>query len=342
MRPFPIPVSEGCEFGKPPDAITRGACRVARNSFYEPESDTLHQLWWRSQFGTLQSNQTPKGISAVRFRNGNRFIVGAAGNKIVQAPMGETGTFTVLKTLASQLGDATFQYNNDDDHLYIMDGVNAPQVWDGVSGATRDMGLRAPTSPLVISLLSNAQTTYAIGSTFQYLITEFDSVNDVESGPGPVGVTAISATGQTIKIALPAKLNASADTFRLYRTQAGGSVWFRMAEFPATLSFYYDGANTDGGTPAQQNTDQYPFVTLDDLFLSALPVMPMVGEPLQNNYVTVNGSIPIGDIALFFQGCLLIAGVDDFPQHVYYSLPGLPECFSPVYFLNESSAAASR
>jgi hypothetical protein len=337
LRPYPIPVSEGCEYGKPPDTISRGALRIARNYFYEPENPTLVQYPWRSLFGTMQSGKTPAGLSVVRFRSGSRFLMGAAGTKIVQAPLGTTGTFQVLKTLTQQVGRMDFAYYNLTDRLYMTDGVNPPQVWNGVSGSTRDMGLNAPTTAMTSALVSNADTTYQVGDTFSYVMSEYDSVNVVESGPGPVIVVSLTTNGQTVRLNLPAALNVETTHLNIYRTQAGGTVWYFLARVPIGTLRYYDGQDTEALGNGSDNLTQYGFATMDDLFISGRQVMPMIGEPLQNNYVTQNGVPPLGDMATIFQDCLCISGVPAFPQHIYYSLPFLPESFSPVYFLAEEN-----
>lgn len=334
MRPVPIRTDQGVNMGTPPDVLKPGELRFARNSYYRPESNSLRKIWGRSIFGSLGS--AVAGLEFIQFRTAGAYLIGAAGNILATAPVGTTGSFTTRKTLSSPAGRMEAAYYNGTDRAYIFDAINTPQVWSG-SGDTRDLGLLSPNAPSV-SLLANAATLYPTGTTFQYALTEYDPTNDVESAPSSVVVKASTATGDTFKLTLPARVN-TVTKFRIYRSQDGGSVFYLLAEIASqtVTSFYYDGTNTDAGAPASTNNAVWGFDTVDDIFLSTRPTLPMVGSPLAGNYITVNGRVPNGDILVMFENSLCVGGVPGFPQDLYYSQPDKPEQFSPVHFLREEN-----
>jgi len=260
-----------------------------------------------------------------------------AGSTLATAPLGATGAFTSVQTLAAPAGLMEAVYYGGTNLAYIVDGINAPQVWSG-SGSTRPLGLSSPTVAPTVTILGNAATNYPLGTTFAYCYTEYDSVNIVESGPSPVAQNQTTVLGDTEKVVLAATVNAGANKYRLYRTQTGGTVFFRLAEFATSITQYYDGSNTEGAAANRtDNTAQWGFKTVDDQFLSTQPPMPMLGAPLQGNYITTNSRPPVGNIAVIFESSLCISGIPSFPQDIYYSLPDSPEQFSPIYFLREEN-----
>ena len=323
--------------GEAPDGLKPGELRLARNSYYRPESTNLRKIWGRSLFGSVFPGVAVAGLEFIQFRSAGAFLIGAAGTTLATAPVGTTGSFTSRKTLASTAGRMEAAYYNGSDRAYIFDGVNTPQVWSG-SGNTRDLGLTSPGAPTV-ALLANGATLYPTGATFQYAFTEYDLTNDAESAPSTVVTSASTAAGDTRKLTIPARVNSGAK-FRVYRTQDGGAVFHLLAEIAGqtVTSYYYDGTNTDAGSPASTNNAVWGFDSVDDTFLSTRPTLPMVGSPLAGNYITVNGTIPNGNIITMFENSLLVAGIPSFPQDIYYSQPDKPEQFSPVHFLREENA----
>lgn len=340
MRPIEIPLDQGVELGGAPDRLTPGALQIGRNVFYEPESSTLRRLWGRSLFGTIAAARIT-GLDFASFRNGNKFLIGTAGTTLATAPVGPTGVFTSRKTLAAAAGQAESRYMDATDRVYWFDGVNTPQVWAG-SGNTRDMGLQAPTTAPTVTVLDNTGSAYPAGTTYGYCFTEYDDVNGVESAASPVATMASTINTQTFKLELPAKLSSATTKFRIYRSQSGGAVFFRLAEVDATTVRYYDGTDDEALSDAVENTDIYGFATVDDLYLATQPIVPMLGSPLEGNYITVNGTVPNGDIICVFEDSLIVAGVPGYPQDVYYSQEFRPESFSPVYFYREGNALGDK
>lgn len=336
MRTIRLTLDKGLSLGTPPSDLVPGELTLARNCYYQPEDDALYKINGRTDFGTITA-ATATGLSFVSFRTAGSFLIGTAGTTLATAPVGDTGTFTSRHTYGTTSGKMEAVYYNGTDRAYIFDGVNRAQVWSG-TGNTRDLGLDSPTTAPTVAEVANSTTTYSADSIFSYCFTEYDSVNDVESGPSPVSEIQISTTESTIKITLPAQVNASADSYRIYRTQSEGAVFFRLAEVLEAITEYYDGDNTDGAAAnRQENQDFWGFISVTDIFLANQPTLPMLGQPISGNYITVNGEPPIGDIAVIFENSLCVSGITAFPQDIYYSQPDSPEQFSPIYFLREEN-----
>jgi len=342
MRPAPVKLDQGVVIGDPPASLRAGELVLARNCHYEPESNTLFKIGGRRTFGTVNAGSAISGLAFVQFRNGNKYIFSAAGQTYKAAsvnPGARDGSFVTLRSLSAKAGKMEAVYYNGTDRVYVMDGNNRAQVWDGVSNTMRNMGLLTPLVAPTVTLLNNAATYYTQGATFLYCYTEYDAANDIESGPSPVTDVQITTTGMTIKVQPNYPFNCETVRYRVYRSQDGGGVFFRIADLDIGFTTYYDGSNTEGAaTDRIDNGTVWGFLTMPDDYLQTQPVLPMLGRPLEGNYMTVNGEVPKGDICFVFESSLVITGIKDFPQDVYYSQPDDPEMFPPVYFLRVENA----
>lgn len=342
MRPTPVRLDQGVVVRLSPTEMEAGELILARNCHYEPDARTLFRVGGRRTFGTVNAGSAVSGVAFVQFRNGNKYVLAASGQTYKAASVNQgarDGQFVSLRTLTNPAGKMEAAYYNGTDRVYLMDGTNRAQVWDGVSGTMRNMGLLTPLVAPTVTLLSNAATYYTTGTTFLYCYTEFDAANNIESAPSPVVDVQITVTGQTIKIQPNYVFNCETVRYRVYRSQDGGAVFYLIADLDIGFTTYYDGSNTEGGaTDRIDNGTVWGFITMPDDYLQTQPVLPMLGQPLTGNYMTVNGEVPKGDICFVFEGSLIITGIKDFPQDVYYSLPDDPEMFPPVYFLRVENA----
>lgn len=344
MRPLQVKLDQGVSLQVPPPELSPGELTFARNCHYPLNTHTLAKIAGRETFGTVNAGNVVNGTVFVQFRDGRKYLVCSSGQTYQAALInaGGSGTFVNKRNLAQFSGKMEGVYYNGTNRAYFMDGSNRPQVWDG-GDSMRNMGLLTPGAPLVMTQLANAGTQYTKGTTFQYCYTEYDSVNGIESAPSPVDEIQISTTGNTIKLVPQYMFNCETIRYRIYRTQDGGGVFFRIADLDVGFTTYYDGQNTEGATSDRiDNITVWNFATVTDQFLQSQPVLPMLGKPLQGNYVTINGEPPKGDICVIFENSLVISGVKDFPQDVYYSQSDDPEMFSPIYFLREENARGDK
>jgi hypothetical protein len=331
--PVPVGLNGGVNLSDPPDKLGPNELRLGRNSHYLPESQHLAKIPGNTLFAAVGA--AVKGLHWIKFRNGNAFLLAAAGTSYYQATSGLTGSWSTIATGLTAVGRMEATYYNGSDRVYMSDGVNGMRVWAG-SGNSRAAGLTAPTSAGTLSRLANGATEYLPGATYYYCHTEYDSVNDIESAPSPVANISVTTKGDTIKYTLPTATNGSADKIRVYKTQQGGSVFYLAAEAVIATDIYYDGEDDEAtASSPYDNEDEWGAgnKTIDDSFLATRPLMPMVGEPLKGNYITVNGTIPIGTIQGVFQSSLYVSGVSGYPQDVYFSQADYPELFPQVNYI---------
>lgn len=344
MRAFQVRLDQGLRLDAPPQ-LAPGELFFARNCHYPLNQDTLAKIPGRVLYGTVNAGSALSGTAFVQFRDGRKYLVCSSGQTYkvsLVGPGGVNGSFVTRRSLAQVAGKMEAVYYNGTNRAYVMDGSNRPQVWDG-GDTMRNMGLLTPGAPLALSQLTNAGTTYIKGTTFQYCYTEYDAANNIESAPSEVAEVQISTNGNTIKVVPQYMFNCETTRYRIYRTQDGGGVFFRIADLDVGFTTYYDGQNTEGGaTDRIDNITVWGFATVTDQFLQSQPVLPMLGRPLQGNYVTVNGEPPKGDICVVFENSLCISGVKDYPQDVYYSSPDDPEMFPPIYFLREENSRGDK
>lgn len=341
-KPSPVPIrtDRGVNLSSPNSVLEAGELEIARNCHYPPETTTLTKIAGRSNFGALGTSRSVTGLVWSRFRSGSAFLVVSDGTSILTAPSGFTGSWTSRASGLTGGGYMDGAYFAAKDRLYLFDGVNRGRVFDG--STIRTVGLLTPTSSGAISYLSNGGSRYSAGATFYYTHTEYDSTNDRES-PAPAAVkNSASADSGTFRYVFPtsAANGSDFDKYRLYRTQNGGKVFYRIAEIPKANLRYYDGDDTEalGNSAESETVYGTDFKTVSDQFLSTLPTLNMVGEPLIGNYITVNGAPPIGSIVLEFDGSLCVAGVPGFPHDLYFSEAGYPENFSSASFVRVPAA----
>lgn len=311
-----------------------GRLFLARNCHYEGDSKILSKVKGRSLFGTVSGSPTLRGLVIVTFRNNSKLMVVSTGAAYFSAdPSRSSDSFTSRASSLVGAGRMEGVYMESNDTLYLSDGMNRMRAC-AASGTMRNAGGLRPTAG-TLTFLNNSATEYLNVSTFQYFHTEYDSTNDVESPASTPQQLAATAEKGTFKYAFPTTLaNSAFDKLRVYRTPHGGNVFYLIAEIASTRTHYYDGDDTEGtgGSPIDNDT-VWGFKTVDDIFLQAQDTYAMTGNPILGNYITANGTIPIGDIAGEFRGSQYIAGVSGYGEDMYYSLPARPETFSPAGFV---------
>lgn len=112
---------------------------------------------------------------------------------------------------------------------------------------------------------SNGSGSYPSAGTYRYFYTYFRSIDGAESGPSPI-VTASQGAAQQIALASlsdPATpADSSVDFIRIYRTEANGSEFFRLAEIATGGAGTYTDQTPDGlenGSLQQYGNIPYDF-----------------------------------------------------------------------------------
>lgn len=111
-----------------------------------------------------------------------------------------------------------------------------PARWNSTATEIERVGYPAPSSAATLALGAAGSPN----GTYTYVYTYYNSVTGKESDWAPVSAS-ISPVNQRVTVTLPTgSPGSSADQKRLYRTQAGGSVYYFVADVPIATGSYSD------------------------------------------------------------------------------------------------------
>lgn len=231
---------EGVDDTSPTSApYTDNTLSVALNT------DLTDDALTKKRNGYIPINTTPWGTRKIRHGFEYRKSTGVFENLIYGEDSPTTGTSGVFARMAGvaapvniltgladglkpsivQFRTLAFVFNGTDDFLY-----------DGTT--TRQIGITAPTNAATLNTLINGELTESSPYLFTY--TYYNSVTGAESSPAPPSATITTGTAAAnqdgVRINITAGDATTADTIRIYRTVAGGSV------------FYLDGTATIAAT----------------------------------------------------------------------------------------------
>ena len=164
---------------------------------------------------------SPRVMGAYQYvkKNGNSFIIIATADGKIYS------NYTTL--IASGLTiNKVVTFETFDDKVYICNGADMPQVWDGLTATTHDIGSPALTVPGACVATANgyirvttSKSTYVNTGTHSYKVT-FVSVYGESLGGTTSNVITLSAPGVVLLESIP--LGTGVVTARkIYRTYAG-------------------------------------------------------------------------------------------------------------------------
>jgi hypothetical protein len=164
-------------------------------------------------------------------------IITQVDTQAYAAPL-NTGVFASIRTGLNS-GASGFDGVVYNQQLIVTNQVDRAFVCKS-DETTINLGMSQVTTAPTIALVGGALT-----GTFKYWITEYDSVNDIESAFGVAGgTTAATATpaGNGVNVSKPATVNASATHWRVYRTIDTGEfpVGWRVATVAIGTATYTD------------------------------------------------------------------------------------------------------
>ena len=162
---------------------------------------------------------------------------------------------------------------------YLANGVDQPQVWDGISATSRNWGLPAMTAAVTFNAFVGGGVLTGI---YYYYAVLYNSATDTEGGQGPISAS-MTAAAQNITVNRPAgatTLDPQATHWRLYRNTAGqATTFYKVADVPTATATYTD-AITDVALSAGSQT-----LNLTNMKLRM---------PAQHPYVALHGGFAFG------------------------------------------------
>ena len=232
------PLNGGLVTDRDPMLLKPGQLANIRNMVYKNGAVVLERAPGRAVFGAVSATATAvAGLRDMHFDSGDHFLVAMAGTKYRTAPMGDTGTFSDLATIASGTSLEVVQYRN---RFFLMNGSTADAtaigtnvvVYQSATAAgtpltTRNHGLLPVNAAPNITTAGGGQFSQTATGYFEYWTTELshftqDGADNVLesafSSDNGVSTIFISATSVVPSVQLPAVRNATTTHWRVYRS----------------------------------------------------------------------------------------------------------------------------
>ena len=242
---------------------------------------------FKNRAGTTAYNSTLLGASAIR--GGIRWYYGSGSKQLIVGSgsdlwLGTDGPNTFASIKSGLTADRDYFLGSYLDYLYIVNGIDAMQRWDGTT--MRAAGFPAPGSTCTVA--TGAAT--GLTGTFKYKVTFLYDSNDARESSASAASASVTVADQKIAVsAIPTGGASSGVTARnLYRTKAGGSDYFFLTKINDNSTTTYTDSTADGSL----GTNQAP---------------------------TDNGVPPAGQYILIFKGRMFVANTVAQPQRLYMS-----------------------
>jgi len=219
--------------------------------------------------------------------SGNKFLLASAGDSLYKADENNK-TWTSIKT---GLSNSKFNFLTYKDKLYLTNGEEALK-FDGTN--VLNMGIEKPSAPTVaVGDAGNLTGDYQYKVAFE--------VDGYMIGEASVASATVSPSSQKVNLSDIPIGEADTTARILYRTEAGGSVFYRLARIGDNTTTTY----TDNTPDADLGTD-----TEETLF----------------------GTPPKANIILLHKNFIFMAGDENYPSRLYFSKQDEPEIFPATYY----------
>lgn len=232
------PLTGGLITDRDPAFLEPGQLSDIRNLVYKNGGGALERATGRAVFGAVSAVATGVwGLRDMHFDNADHYLIGAAGTKYRTAPVGDTGSFTDLATIATQgSGLEVVQYRN---RFFLMNGTSGDAsaigtnvvaylsaTATGTPPSTRQHGMLPVIAAPAVSTGSGGFSQSVTGY-YEYWTTEVARLTqdgaqfDLESAySSDNGVTTVfvSSTGVAATITMPSPRNAITTHWNIYRS----------------------------------------------------------------------------------------------------------------------------
>jgi hypothetical protein len=246
-------------------------------------------------FGNLGAFVTRKGTDTwnttlpvtAPIRGGFRFYFGTSRRQLIVVAdttvyykEGAAGDFSTL--LAGVTANRDWTFASYLDHCYMANGVDTMKRWNGTTA--RAAGFPAPASAPSVATGAAGVLTGA----YSYKVSAvYDSNSAHESSVYATASATVNPSSQKVELTnIPTITNATARN--IYRTEAGGSVYYYLATINDNVTTTY----SDNTADASLSTTTAP---------------------------VDNGIPPAGQYVLFWRGRMIVANTASQPQRVFFS-----------------------
>lgn len=202
---------------------------------------------WNTRCKNLRHNERGKLVT----RDGSTKINGSAIETDIwwleEMDGGTRYTFAGTKIYEDEVAIATgltsaqwsvIQYNAFNDNTPQLFGVNGTDRKRVVSGAVYEWGIDAPTVAPTLGVGHGEGLTGQFNAKYTYVRKNGTAVVN-ESNPSPAADVAQVLSGQSLAIDFTEPTDPQVTHIRLYRTQAGGSIYYLDQEVEAAQTYAY-------------------------------------------------------------------------------------------------------
>lgn len=176
--------------------------------------------------GTLSAAATLTTRSKLTF-TADDYLIAQTNNKYRKATMTATGTGLTFSDIESVTEGPALESIHYSNHHVLLNGVNPNRVLKA-DGSTRPHGL-APVGPPTLSIVSGTWALKDGTGFYAYWVTEYDSVNDIESDVNfgvdeegkakkPPIIQISNIATDAVQIDRPARVNPTATHWLVYRS----------------------------------------------------------------------------------------------------------------------------
>ena len=145
---------------------------------------------------------------------------------------------------------STVQYNAFNDttlQLFALNGTDTKRI---VSGSVNEWGIAAPTDAPTLGIGSGSGLTGQFNAKYTY-VRKVGTAIVAESNPSPAADVAQVLENNSLTVDITQPTDTQVTHIRLYRTQAGGSIYYLDQEIPSQNAYAY------GIVHAWEETDVY-------------------------------------------------------------------------------------
>ena len=222
------------------DALPKEIGYTAYNLRYDIEYGSISKRKNRGKYGGMSTLGTSQVLSVYRYyknsTSAKKFII--SYTTTLKLGSDSAGTFTNIKTVTTDLKHDFLTYK---DMCYIVNGTDANMCYDGTT--VESMGVPIPTAPtLAVGAAGNLTGAYYYKVT--YLI------DDYQEGSASVASAVVNPSAQKVTVTIPVSTNTRVTDRKIYRTKAGGSVYYLLTTVAdnSTLTYSDDISDSDLGT----------------------------------------------------------------------------------------------
>jgi len=216
--------------------------------------DQRGKAYMRDGSSKINGSAIETDIYLIEEMDGTRFVF--AGTNIYEDEVSLTSVMTSAQWSAMQYN----AFNDDTKQIFALNGTDRVRI---ISGEQNEWGIDAPTVAPVLSTGHGDSLTGEYNARYTY-VRKVGTAIVAESNPSPAASSSVSLSSQSLSIDMTDATDSQVTHIRIYRSLAGGSIYYLEAEIPSANAYDY-------GVAHQWEADQtyiagtgYKFTTTDN------------------------------------------------------------------------------